>query len=166
MAQLKLRTNIVAIPMAIFRNWRCNLKNCICEAGSWKLSLPGTVVSSFHDDTSGTGTHLPLLSDAVCNSAERASSRDTDVPHKYKCGVLSYTTGQPVRCEPFAQSHGHSLQSAQSSAILRRCLVRASDHFPSRSRPNRATIAHVPPPPSLANSGVAVPSGVSRQSFS
>src|SRR6266702_1019003 len=68
--------------------------------------------------------------------------------------------------EPFAQGNRYGLQSAQSSVILRLYLIRASDHFPSRSRLNRATIAHVPPSPGVANSGVAVPSGVECSSFS
>jgi len=91
-AQPKLRTNFAAIPLAIFRNWRS--KNNFCEARVLISSrLPDTVVSSFH--TSGTGVHLTLLSDAVCNSAEHADPRD--MPHKYRCRALSYTT-QHAHC--------------------------------------------------------------------
>ncbi len=100
------------------------------------------LVPSFY--TSGTRTHLPLLSDAVCNSAEHVSSRDTVVLHtKCKCRVSSYTSAQLVRCRPFTRDHRHSLQSAQSSVILRRCLVRESDHVPSCSHPNRATFVRL-----------------------
>jgi hypothetical protein len=112
----------------------------------------------------GLGHSLHLLSDAICSMPIRAMRTCRININAQSCLTTHW---QP---STFLADHSYraigSFQSAQSSVILRRFLARTSDHFPSRSRPNRATIAHVPPSPVLANRSVAVPSGVSHPSLS